>query len=282
MASYAKMDNKISSAQYAIGSASNIAQLALSYYYDSGSKNQDLEDVFIICSVLAQVAIDGAKREYVIDVGKELYRLQNLPCMKPEDGKRYPVFYANIQKHKKTSDGKQKQIKESEIREFNCPMEILAKIIEDKVIDLRKHKKCSMPTYSLRTVFEYKPDKIRDGKQYKKVISIVQEYDKKVKGLDETKEDYSKNVEREFEDCMEKIDRLSINKSTMSSLIAYAFKENGDIRDRLLVALYDKDSEKFLECFKQKSKSPSKIAETLDFTGFPISPYEEGHERSVS
>lgn len=254
MESYAKMDNKISSAQFAIGNASNIAQLALSYYFDGGSKSQELEDVFIICSVLAQVAIDGAKREYVIDVGKELYRLQNLSCMKPSDGKRYPKFYADIQKQKGN------EVDESEIREFSCPMEILAKIIEEGVIDLRKHKKYNTSTYNLKTVFEYKADKIRDNKQYKKVISIVQEYDKTVKGLDETKEGYSKDVEREFDECMEKINKLSINKSTMSSLIAYAFSKNGDIRDRLLVALYDYDSEKFLGCFKKKSKTPSKIA----------------------
>ena len=32
--------------------------------------------------------------------------------------------------------GKKREVNESLIREFNCPMEILAKIIEDKVIDL--------------------------------------------------------------------------------------------------------------------------------------------------
>ena len=36
MESYAKMDNAISASQYAVGYASNIAQLALSYYYDGG------------------------------------------------------------------------------------------------------------------------------------------------------------------------------------------------------------------------------------------------------
>ena len=41
MESYAKMDNKISAAQYSIGQASNIAQLALSYYYDGGMESKD-------------------------------------------------------------------------------------------------------------------------------------------------------------------------------------------------------------------------------------------------
>ena len=41
----------------------------------------------------------------------------------------------------------------------------------------------------------------------------------------------------------------------MSSLIAYAFANNGDIRDRLLVALYDRDAKKFLSCFKKTEKT---------------------------
>lgn len=46
MESYAKMDNTIAAQQYAIGYASNIAQLALSYYYHGGGQSQELEDVF--------------------------------------------------------------------------------------------------------------------------------------------------------------------------------------------------------------------------------------------
>ncbi len=142
-------------------------------------------------------------------------------------------------------------------RAFHCPMEILANIIEDNVIDLRKYKKLVSYTYNLNTVFQYKADKIRDSKQFKKVISIVQEYDKEVNKLDISKSDYSKNVDNLFDSCMIKLKNLSINKSTMSSLIAYAFISNGDVRDRLLTVLYDKDAELFLNCFKKSTKNPA-------------------------
>ena len=99
MKSYSKMDSNISSAQYNIGSASNIAQLALSYWFDGGCKDKGLEDVFIICSVLAQVAIDSCKRNFEIKVGAELARIEKLPCMK--HGPRYPVFYADVQRYSK-------------------------------------------------------------------------------------------------------------------------------------------------------------------------------------
>lgn len=267
MKSYAEMDSKISSSQYAIGEASNIAQLALSYYYDGGSKSEELEDVFIICSVLAQVAIDSAKRIFDINVNSELTRLSNLPCMQPEDGKKYPVFYAKVQDQKNAGKKKKKVIDESEIREFNCPMEILANIIEENVIDLRKYKELIPYTCNLNTVFQYKSDRIRDSKQYKKVISIVQEYDREIKKLDTSKSDYTKDADNLFDNCMIKLKNLTINKSTMSSLIAYAFTSNGDIRDRLLTVLYDKDSKVFLNCFKKSTKSSAKSPGTLENQG---------------
>lgn len=266
MKSFAKMDSKISSSQYAIGEASNIAQLALSYYYDGGSKSEELEDVFIICSVLAQVAIDSAKRAFNINVNSELSRLSNLPCMKPEDGKKYPVFYAKVQEQKKKGKKKKNVIDESEIRKFNCPMEILADIIEGNVIDLRKYKELIPYTCNLNAVFRYQTDRSRDSKQYKKVISIVQEYDREVKKLDKNNDDYTKDSYNLFDNCMIKLRNLTINKSTMYSLIAYAFANNGDVRDRLLTVLYDKDPKKFLSCFKKTEKSSAQSAESIDFT----------------
>ncbi len=261
MESYAKMDSSISSAQYAIGNASNIAQLALSYYFDGGSTSTELEDVFIICSVLAQVAIDSSKRTFCVNVNSELTRLSRLPCMQPADDKKYPVFYAKVQELKNKGNKKKNEIKEEEIRFFNTPMDILAEIIEENVIDIRKNKEYILPTYNLNTVFQYKSDRKRDSKQYKKVLSVVQEYDREVKKLDISKDGYSKKVGNLFDICMEKLKNLSINKATMSSLIAYAFIPNGDVRNRLLTVLYDKDKKKFLDCFKKSEKTPSKSTE---------------------
>lgn len=266
MESYAEMDSKISSSQYAIGEASNMAQLALSYYYDGGSKSKELEDVFIICSVLAQVAIDSAKRVFDINVNSELLRLSNLTCMQPEDGKKYPVFYAKVQEQKMKGKKKKKAIEESKMSEFNCSMEILSDIIEENVIDLRKYRELIPYTCNLNTVFKYKTDRSRDSKQYKKVISIVQEYDRVTKRLDMSKSDYSKNVDNLFDNCMIKLRNLTINKSTMYSLIAYAFANNGDVRDRILTVLYDKDPKKFLSCFKKTEKSSAKDTGSVDIT----------------
>lgn len=283
MESYAKMDNNISSSQYAIGWSSNIAQLALSYYYHDGDKNQELEDVFIICSVLAQVAIDSAKRNFNIKVNPELSRISNLDCMKRDP--QYPRFYADIQKLKqKKSKKKRAVIEEKDIGDFNCPMDIIYRIINDGVIDLRKYKYLSISTVNLRMVFDYNIEKIkdRDRKQHIKVISIVEEYDKCIKGFDKEDKDYHEKVEREFDLCMLKLKRMTIKENTMYSLIAYAFYSGGSICDRLLTSLYEKDSDTFLNCFKKSTKSPRKVEKSPYLRGLSKSTYEEGRERNVS
>ena len=248
MLSYAKMDNKIKSAQYAIGNSSNIAQLALSYYYDSGTDNTQLEDVFIICSVLAQCAIDSAKRTYDVNIVQEMDRLKTLECMCREEGEMYPVFFAEILK------SKGKNIDDNQVKKYQCPMDLLAAIIEENVIDKRGCKKYKEPLYHLSTVFEYKRGTDKAPKQRKRILEIVEKYDSLVKNLDVSQEDYHENVSRAFDECLEEMKNIKIKPSTMAFLIAYAFAPNGGIKDRLLVALYNHDKETFLNCFKQSAK----------------------------
>lgn len=113
--------------------------LALSYWFDGGCESAELEDIFIICSVLAQCSIDSAKRNFDIAVGKELSRIQNMGCMNPP--KKYPKFYADVQKLKnRKKKSKKKEIDLKEVRLFNCPMDILYQIIDEGIIDLRENK----------------------------------------------------------------------------------------------------------------------------------------------
>ena len=283
MKSYAEMDNDISSSQCAIGRASNIAQLALSYFFHDGNNSQELEDVFIICSVLAQVAIDSAKRNFNINVNKELTRINNLDCMKRDP--KYPMFYAEIQELKQRKSKKKRvKIDENNIGTFNCPMDIIYRIIDEDVIDLRKCKSLNTSTVSFKKVFDYQYERVRnrDRKQHIKIISIVEEYDKAIKEYDIEDKNYHENVMREFEVCRSKLDRMTIKSDTMYSLIAYAFLSGGSICDKLLTVLYDKDHEAFLSCFEKTTKSPRKSEKDMDLQGFSISTYEEGHERNVS
>lgn len=265
MKSYAKMDTEIASSQYAIGEASDIAQLALSYYYDSGSEDQELEDVFIICSVLAQVSIDSAKRSFEIDVNEELRRIRNLPCMKNFTPK-YPRFFAehyNL-KAKKSKNRKRKEIKEEDIKDYNCPMDIIYRIIDEQMIDRRGQEKSYV---SMSMIFAYKADKYKnvDRKQRKKVLTIIEKFNEKIERLDRTDEEYNKIATESFEDCLKKLKNIKIKSDTMYSLVAYAIYaiESGDSMKsrfgcRLLTVLCNKSPKIFIECFEKTGKSPQK------------------------
>lgn len=288
MKSYSKMDANIASAQYNIGSASNIAQLALSYWFDGGCEDKKLEDVFIICSVLAQVAIDSCKRSFEIEVGSELSRISDMECMKHEP--RYPRFYADVQKYNnKNKKGNKLEIKNKDVGFFNCPMDLLYQIIEDGIIDLRKHKELNTKTYregeyGIKPIFEYKGDKIKvDRKQYQKVIGIVKEYDARINCLNSEGNFYHDERLNEFERCMDKLKNLTIKGDTLFTLIAYAFKPGNEcLRDSMLTVLYDKGKKAFLNCFKKSEKSPQHMPEGIGLTRFLMIDYEGGCEKDVS
>ena len=123
---YAKMDNQIADAQESIGTSTDTAQLALSYYYDGSMESKELEDCFIILSVIGQISIDLAKKCFDIDVVKEINRIRNLPCMKRNE---IPQFFASNKKSRNNKDFDGKKV-----ISMNCPMDIMAKIIKDNVI----------------------------------------------------------------------------------------------------------------------------------------------------
>jgi len=261
MESYAKMDDQISAAQNAIGLSSDIAQLALSYYFDGGMKDTELENVFIICSVLAQVSIDSAKRNFEIDVMPELVRIKNSLCMKKSSP--YPRFFAES-KNLKRRKQKRALIGKEDIKEYNCPMDILYQIIDEEVIDLRKHKKLNISNMALQTVFQYDIDiaKNKNRKQYNNITKMVNDYHVKAESLDITNGDYKEQRSQIFEECIFKLKNYKIKKSTMMALIAYAFSDDCKFGERLLAVLYGKSSDAFLSCFKKKEKSSAKIVKS--------------------
>ena len=125
MKDLARIDSGLAEAKYAIGLSSNLAQLALSWYWkavnDKTDEIQELSDIVCILSVLAQVAIDNAKRMYEIDLNKEIKRISKLGCMQKKievDGKKLlakPYFWQFV-KTVKEKQYKKIKIKDKEER----------------------------------------------------------------------------------------------------------------------------------------------------------------------
>lgn len=89
---FAMMDNKLAQAQMAIGESSNLAQIALTYTYNF-PKEKKYKDYVCILSVVAQIAIDNAKRQYDIDIPEEIKRIKNDMDVKSNG---YPAFWSII------------------------------------------------------------------------------------------------------------------------------------------------------------------------------------------
>lgn len=91
MNDYAKIDNALSASQTDIGESSNLAQIAQTYACNF--TDQKYEDAVCILSVLAQVAIDNAKRRFDIDLTNEIKRIKNDLNIKEN---KYPSFWMLI------------------------------------------------------------------------------------------------------------------------------------------------------------------------------------------
>ena len=89
--SYSDIDNSLADAQMAIGESSNLAQICLTYTYNFSDRKY--LDYACILSVLAQVAIDSAKRRFNIDLTGEIQRIkQDMDIARI----KYPSFWKII------------------------------------------------------------------------------------------------------------------------------------------------------------------------------------------
>ncbi len=288
MHDFAMIDNKIAANQMAIGWSSNLSQLALSYYYDKLYHNLDTEgaeqdglkqyeDIFIIGSVLAQVAIDSAKREYEIKPVSELLRISRLGCMGLE--KKYPAFYAEIQRLKAKKDKKYKydaeklearyeEITSSIISECKCPMQILSGIIDTYIYDGRGKNRGKSLKFEYMLLKE-KYSKDESTVQADKIEALIAEYDKQMNQLNTKDKDYTVQADALTKGHIRYIKRkYNIEPATMRYLIRRAMgwmvgkDNNTKYQKRQLVTLFAYDSEMFLNCFKKlKQKKTEKVSE---------------------
>lgn len=204
---YANMDNKFSGSKMAIGWSSNLAQLAMTYYWtEKAADNPDnanldeLYNNFIILSVLAQVIIDGCKREYEIDGEEEIKRISKLPCMTmlkkadkyTKSGKAkvikcdFPEFMKYTREIKYSKDGKElpqeivcekrNQLKNRINYDLQCPMNWLEQWL-DKIQGASTSD--TVPTSEFFIKMNGKPN----NRQMSKIRSLIEKYDSYVKSI---------------------------------------------------------------------------------------------------
>lgn len=247
MEDFAIMDDMAAKAQADIGESSNLAQLAVSYYWTELSKREPDDEIanqlyenFVVLAVLAQLAIDGIKRIFDVNVRDEINRIKSMPCMNMYDG--FPQFMKYIREVKKVDDA------------ISCPMNWL----EISLNAIKKKQRESK--IDIREFLNTADVSRRDKNQVSRIRRIVTEYYLFTRDFrNEKNPDYNVLV-TETEEIINKIAGLKIGAATMSFLIKAAFaidhgKNNRDYsfyiqnRRKLLALLYKGHPKAFLSNF---------------------------------
>ena len=262
---YSKIDNKFARSRRGIGESSNLAMLALSYYWTSPSR--ELYDNFVILSVLAQVVIDGCKREYEVDALSEIDRIKNMDCMNiinDDNYADYPLFMKYTKEIPSTKNGKaipydevkNKREKINNRINYNliCPMNWLQEWL-DKIQG--SSQESTTPTEN----FFIKMQGRANDRQMTKIRQLCEDYDNFIKLNHERlfDLDFKFELEERSNDFYNNLKKIKIsNIVTINRLIETALSldknENSKLNKnmgskyskRILNAIYHMDKDKFL------------------------------------
>lgn len=256
---FAKIDNNLAAAQRAIGESSNLAQICLTYTYNF--PDQKYKDYVCILSVLAQCAIDNAKRTFDIDLVEEIKRIK-------EDMEinihKYPVFWGLIRP----------KFNRSKINtDLTCPMNYIHGI---KVNSFRSHSS-TLPM----SEFFIPHEMTEHRRKSKKVEDLIQKYSFNLYDTyqsklndntsgDETNIDKSLILRADFDQLIEDIRQTTISSNyvgMMSWLLDRAFcitlgaKKNqknststlSNNKSLLIKTLYTVNPKVFLSCFRSSN-----------------------------
>lgn len=271
---YAKMDSLMQSAQKAIGGSSDSAQLAQSYMWTkiaNGEIDEEYEILYhdvVILAVLAQLAIDGCKKIFEINVNDEIKRIRSQKCMDKE--KDFPKFMRYTHKIPITKNGKDRpyeEIKKDKDRvvkridnDIICPMNWLIECLE-------KIQGAGSPTgIDIKTLMVEKPKPKATDMQMRKIRKIIEDYDAFTIGYMYNDEsfptEYSESLlKNKSEEVYEKISNMKISLSTMYRLIESCMGYNGRTNidkvyknatkyaTKTLNVLHHSNRERFLSCF---------------------------------
>lgn len=253
MDDFALIDNRLAASQSAIGESSNLAQLCLTYTYNFKDKKYD--DYICILSVLAQCAIDNAKRQFDIDLDMEIQRIKKDMDIKSH---KYPSFWLIV---------KRNFSKDNISKDLICPMNYL--------YDLRfreyHSKKPTLPMSEFFVKYELDKNRVRS----KKTEALIQKYSLSLwdntvnENKDESREQTYLLLRNDFEELVQSIRRIYISQDylgLMSWLIDRAFMITPQIRRNskiikstirsnkslLLKVLYEVNPDALLKCFSGK------------------------------
>ena len=260
---FAKADSVLAASQLAIGESSNLAQLSLTYSYNfSDIKYQNIANIL---AVVAQLAIDSAKRKLDIDIPKEISKLkQELDI----DKNGLPYFWQITKKDKRkarTNEQRKKMIKDNKAKiekrinpELKCPMNYMYSL------DLTKYRSDikTIPIEKFLVSITIKEKR----KRSEKIEKMIEKYSLAVTDAELQDTDWYDGTNillmDNFEELVSDIRKTGISSNytgLMYWLINRAFRipeQTRNINSKininkpvLLKVLYEVNPEAFLACF---------------------------------
>ena len=249
--SFADIDNSLAKSQLHIGESSNLAQIAQTY--DCTFGGDKYKDYVCILSVLAQVAIDSAKRQFAVDMASEIKRIKKDLDVK---NVKYPKFWSIIKK----------DFKKTNINyHLKCPM--------DKLYDINITKYRSGNTTLPMSDFFIKHELDKSKKLSKKIEELIEKFSLKVMDYNINKNSYDYYSEdylllrSDFDKLVHAIRETNISGNYMgliSWLLDRAFNITPDVsrnhmlntslnrnKSLLLSVLYEVNPKSLLGCFVQ-------------------------------
>lgn len=249
---YASMDNLLAGSQRDIGESSNIAQLAQTYSYCF--QDNKYNEYVAVLSILAQAAIDSAKRRFAINISDEISRIKNDMDIEKNG---YPKFWKTIKRGFNTA-----KINNN----LTCPMSYLQEI----KIGNTKSPKNDLPIGA----FLIDDVDVGNRRQNRKVEELIEKYSlfnyivKYGKDLKDTEQDDYLLLRSDFDELINSIRQISISHNyqgmvywliNRAFLVKDSVKQNNSVIKRrtdknkslLLKVLYDVNPELFLSCFKK-------------------------------
>lgn len=250
MDDYAKIDNNLAGSQRDIGESSNVAQIAQTYACNFNDTKY--ADYVCILSVLAQCAIDNAKRRFDIDLSGEIRRIKNDMDIKEN---LYPNFWKLIR-----PDTKLDRVNNN----LHCPMNYLY----DLELNKFRHETTTLPMSYFFKKFELKADK----RNCKKVEELISRYSLRIINLPKCNDEEYLLLRSDFDDLISDICKINLSNNyagLMSWLIDRAFVITDNVRYNnvrlktklnknkaiLLKVLYSVNSRTFLSCFKSSDNT---------------------------
>lgn len=257
--SFALVDTKLSEASEAIGESSNLAQLALTYSYNF--KHKHIEDSVSILSVLAQIAIDSAKRSFDLNIVDEIKRIKKSLNI---DKNGLPYFWFLIKRKSKFAK-KQNQEKKKLMEGLNnslvCPM--------NYVCDLSfAPKRYSTPALPMETFFVNHPLNSQ-RRTMKKAEAFIEKYSTEL--FNNVESDNDEYLSQRVDELISDLNSLRLSREyigVFSNLINRAFRITDGVKQNigtlqsnlwrnrplLLKALYSVNPSCVLRCFSGNIK----------------------------